>query len=140
MSAVDRSFVDTNIWLYAFVAGQDAAKPAAAASLLQRISIVASVQVINEVCVNLIQKANFTETDVRDLIKSFYVKCLVAPLDQQVLLTASDLRRRYSISFWDSLIVSTALRSQARTLYSEDLQHGMTIDGVLSVVNPFVIK
>jgi predicted nucleic acid-binding protein len=136
MSANDRSFIDTNVWLYALVAG-DHAKSAAAASLLQRSSIAISGQVINEVCVNLIRKANFGEPDVRTLIESFYGKCLVVGLDKSVLLRASELRDRYSLSFWDSTIIASALHCQATILYSEDLQHGLLIDGVLRIVNPF---
>jgi predicted nucleic acid-binding protein len=44
---------------------------------------------------------------------------------------------QYSISWWDSLIVATALRSDCSSLLSEDLQHGLSIEGRLTVVNPF---
>lgn len=45
-------FVDTNIWLYAFISGQDAAKSARARHLLQEnaTSLIVNSQVINEVC------------------------------------------------------------------------------------------
>ena len=115
MSAAERVFIDTNIWLYAFVAG-DRAKTAKAASLLQRSSIAVSVQVINEVCANLIRKAGFREADVRALIESFYAKCLVVALDERVLLRASELRDRYSLSFWNSTIVASAIHCQAAAL------------------------
>jgi len=138
MNAADRAFVDTNVWLYAFVGGQDAEKTAAAASLLQRVAIAVSPQVINEVCVNLVRKANFAEPDVSELINSFFARCLVIPQDEDCLLSASDLRGRYSLSFWDSLIVASAIRSRAAILFSEDLQHGLTVDGGLRIVNPFL--
>jgi predicted nucleic acid-binding protein len=134
----ERSFVDTNVWLYAFVGGQDATKSAAAASLLQRASLAVSVQVINEVCVNLLRKAGVGEAELRELVKSFFAKCLVVPFDQQVLIAASGLREGYSLSFWDSLIVASALSSGASILYSDDLQHELLVDGVLRIINPFV--
>jgi len=136
MSGSERVFIDTNVWLYAFVAG-DAAKSAAAASLIQRSAMAVSVQVINEVCVNLKRKAGQGEVEIRALIESFYAKCLVVPLDKSVLLAASTLRERYSLSFWDSTIVASALQCGAPTLYSEDLQNGLLIDGSLRIVNPF---
>ena len=40
------------------------------------------------------------------------------------------------LSYWDSLIVETALSAGADVLFTEDLQDGQTIDG-LRVVNPF---
>jgi predicted nucleic acid-binding protein len=67
-------FVDTNIWLYAFIAGQDAAKSAKARQLLQEnaTSLIVSSQVINEICVNLIRKAHVPESTLAPLIHSFY--------------------------------------------------------------------
>jgi predicted nucleic acid-binding protein len=138
MSDNERSFIDSNVWLYAFVGGQDPTKSAAAASLLQRESLAVSVQVINEVCVNLLRKAAVGEAELRELVKSFFAKCLVVPLNQQVLVAASDLRERYSLSFWDSLIVASAISSGAKILYSEDLQHELLVDGVLRIINPFI--
>jgi len=59
-------FVDTNIWLYAFVDGDDRRKSTRAKSLLETgVAVVVSPQVINEVCVNLIKKAQFSELQVQ---------------------------------------------------------------------------
>jgi hypothetical protein len=71
-------FVDTNIWLYAFVEGDDRRKSARAKSLLEASrAVIVSPQVINEVCVNLIKKAQFSETQAQQLIESFYAKYVV---------------------------------------------------------------
>lgn len=40
-------------------------------------------------------------------------------------------------SFYDSIIIPSALRAGCKTLYSEDLQHRQTIDKHLPVINPF---
>lgn len=47
------------------------------------------------------------------------------------------LRRRFQLSHWDSTIVAAALRLGCQTLYSEDLQHGVSYEG-LRVINPFL--
>lgn len=137
MTAVEPSFVDSNIWLYAFIAGQDAAKHAQAQQLIQRPGIVVSVQVINEVCVNLIRKASYPEVELRKLMASFYAKYQVASAGEQVLVHASDLRDRYSLSFWDSLLVATAVESNVPILYTEDIQHGLSVEGITTIINPF---
>jgi len=69
-------FVDSNIWLYAFIETQNAAKSSIAKSLIQNkdISIAVSVQIINEVCVNLIRKVHLSEGKIRELIESFHNK------------------------------------------------------------------
>ena len=53
------------------------------------------------------------------------------------MLSASELREAYCLSYWDSLIVTTALESGAAILYSEDLQDGLWINARLQIINPF---
>jgi predicted nucleic acid-binding protein len=85
-------FVDTNIWLYAFVEGDDLRKTADAKSLLEASGVViVSPQVISEVCVNLIKKAQFSEQQVQQLIESFYAKYVVVEVSKALLLKASAL-------------------------------------------------
>jgi len=102
-------FVDTNIWLYAFIEADDTTKSAIARALIQESEPLVSTQVINEVCVNLLRRANFTEEQIGRLIESFYEKYQVIELTRPVLLLVSQLRQRYSLSFWDSTIVAAAL-------------------------------
>jgi predicted nucleic acid-binding protein len=130
-------FIDTNIWLYAFVESGEPAKSSTARALIASAHPVVSTQVINEVCVNLLKRAGFTEEQVGQLIESFYAECGVVELGRPVLLAASQLRRCYSFSFWDSLIVATGLGANVEVLYSEDFQHDQTIDGRLKIQNPF---
>jgi len=131
-------FIDTNIWLYAFIEADDTTKSAIARTLIQESEPVISTQVINEVCVNLLRRAHFTEEQISRLIESFYEKYQVVELAESVLLTASQLRQRYSLSFWDSVIVATALNAGVPVLYSEDMQHEMMIEGELQIRNPFL--
>ena len=45
--------------------------------------------------------------------------------------------KRYGFSYWDSMIVSAALKSECTILCSEDLQHGQVVEKKLKVMNPF---
>jgi predicted nucleic acid-binding protein len=131
-------FIDTNIWLYAFTVGDDPEKTARAKRLIETQSIVfVSIQVLNEVCVNLIKKAHFPEQQIQQLIESFYAKYAVVELSKPLLLRGSVLREQHAFSFWDSLIVAGALAANATVLYSEDLQDGLVIEKHLRIVNPF---
>jgi len=86
-------FIDTNIWLYAFIEMDDTTKSATARMLIQGSEPVISTQIINEVCVNLLRRANFTEEQVSRLVESFYEKYQVLELTKPVLLMASQLRQ-----------------------------------------------
>ena len=130
-------FVDTDLWLYAFVMADDPSKSAIAGKLIADIEPVLSTQVINEVCVNLLRQAIFSEDQISQLIEAFYGKYRMVEPGRSALLEASRLCRAYSLSFWDSTIVSTALNSGVSLLYSEDMQDGMVFEGRLEICNPF---
>jgi len=51
-------------------------------------------------------------------------------------LQAIDLHKKYKYSFWDSLIIQSAIWAKAKMLLTEDLQSGQIIEGV-KIVNPF---
>ena len=52
------------------------------------------------------------------------------------LLAAIDFHRLHELSIWDALIVRSALASGCKVLYTEDLQHDRTFDG-LRIIDPF---
>jgi predicted nucleic acid-binding protein len=61
----------------------------------------------------------------------------VVEFNLKILESASNLRTQYSFSFWDSLIVASALAAEANILYSEDMQDGLIISNQLTLINPF---
>jgi predicted nucleic acid-binding protein len=131
-------FIDTNVWLYAFIEGDDPHKSARAKLLIEASrDVIVSIQVINEVCVNLIKKVQFSEQQVQQVIESFYAKYLVVELNKPLLLKASALRAQCAFSFWDSTIVASALYSDAAVLYSEDMQDGLVVENRVRIINPF---
>jgi predicted nucleic acid-binding protein len=132
-----RAFVDSNIWLYAFINTSDPKKLTAAQQVIRTTDSVVTPQVVNEVCHNLLKKAAWTESQVGTLIDSFFDDVEVIAFDRTLLLSASQLRGLLSLSFWDSLIVAGALQSGVSVLYSEDLQHGLVVDSTLTISNPF---
>jgi len=136
-SASSLAFIDTNIWLYAFSDSQDKRKTQQAKTLIQQTPQIAlSTQVINEVSLNLRRKFQANEQDIRKLIRSLYHNYLIVEFNLTILLQASDLRTAYSVSYWDSLIIASALAVSATTLYTEDMHEGLTINEQLTIINP----
>jgi len=129
--------MDTNIWLYAFIEGCELEKSAGARNLIAASQPVLSVQVINEVCVNLIQKAGFTEPQIRQLVSAFNEKYRVVDIDLDILATASHLREQHVLPYWDSMTIACAIHAGVGILYSDDLPHDLVIDQCLRIINPF---
>jgi len=132
-------FVDTNIWLYSLLRRmEDNDRHRQAADfLLNLASPVINSQVICETCSNLIKKLYMPEEQVRVLIHGWHQDCEVITSNASQHLLASRLRKSYSLSYWDSLIVAAAIDAGCVTLFSEDMQHGQTIESCLTIINPF---
>ena len=136
-----KSFLDSNVWIYALT-DQDEERKEKAENLIEKNKerICFSTQVINEVCLNLKRKSSVSEAEISTLISSFYLNYEIVELNREILLKASDLRTKYNLSFWDGLIVASALLADAEILYSEDMQDGLLIENKLKIINPFKLK
>jgi len=138
-----RCFVDSNVWLYRLLAEltpqnkADARKRSLATDLTNAEDLIISTQVVNEVCSVLSRKASLSESQIKQIIQEFYEGGVVTELSVDNLLSAADLRLRYGFSFWDGLIVASALSANAEILYSEDMQSGLIVSDRLEIVNPF---
>lgn len=131
----DKSFIDTNIFLYAF-STKDNDKQLIAQKIILKESAI-SVQVVNETSNNLLKKLNFNEDQIKKFINSSYTRYEIIDFSKEILTTASDIRRKYKYSYYDSLIISAALIGDCDILFSEDMQHSQIIENRLTIINPF---
>lgn len=132
----DRAFIDSNIWLYAFNKSDETKHLKSKKLISQATNITISSQVVNEVSKNLLYKFRFTEDRIRSIVESMYESYTVLDISKTTIIKASELRERYNFSYFDSLIVSSALLYGCSVLYSEDMQDGLVVDG-LKISNPF---
>jgi predicted nucleic acid-binding protein len=129
-------FVDSNIWLYAFMSFEPG-KTEKSIEIISNTSAILSTQVINELCANLIKKAGYSESEIQQTITNIYSHYQVVCIDEKIIIEASKIRTAYRLSYWDSLIVASAIFSQCPILYSEDMQHNQTIQST-TIINPFL--
>jgi predicted nucleic acid-binding protein len=135
-----RSFVDTNVLVYAHDVSTGA-KHEAARSLVERLwqerTGAVSTQVLQELYVSLRRKAArpLPLEEARALVTD-YLRWEVVVNGAESILDAIALEQRYGISFWDALVVQAARACGAETLYSEDLSDGQVYESV-RVTNPF---
>jgi len=133
MSGAD-PFFDTSVLLY--LLSDDAVKADRVETLLGARGVI-SVQVLNEFAVVALRKLKMPLHEVREILDTIRAVCTVEPITVDAHDRGLAVFERYRFSFYDSILVATALISGARTLYSEDLQHGQVIDKQLRVTNPF---
>ncbi len=63
---------------------------------------------------------------------------MVVDIDASKVLQAIELNIRYGYSYWDSLIIATALQRDCDILYSEDMQHDQLVESKLRIINPLI--
>lgn len=129
-----RAFLDSNILLYAV---SDDARASVAQITVQAAHVI-SVQVLNEFATVARRKLGRSIDDIRLAEKGFRVALEVVPIAIEHHDAALDLMDRYGFSFYDSLIVASALDADCTRLFTEDMQHGQLLDKRLRVINPFI--
>jgi len=132
-------FLDANVLLYASSnAAEDKAKRERAQALMIASPFALSAQVLQEYIANALRKKQLgiSEANIHAMLE-FAATATVLPVSLELILTSVQIRRKFQVSHWDATIIAAALELGCTTLYSEDLNHGQSYNGV-RVVNPFL--
>lgn len=135
-------FLDTNLFIYQ-LEFLDEKKAKTAERIITRGiatgNACISFQIVQE-CLNTIRRKAEIPLGLAETQK--YLQTVLFPLwtimpSQRIYLRALSIQDDYRLSFYDALAVAAALDRGCSRLYSEDLQHGQRIEGLV-IVNPFV--
>ena len=133
-------FVDTNVFIYAY-SDDDMIKHKKAENLLRKdlaeSSITISVQILSEFY-SVMAKSKLPHSEIAYYVKEIAKQTYVKSITIETIELCLRIKEKYHFSWWDSLVLSTALESNCSILYSEDLQHGQIIENSLKIMNPFV--
>ncbi len=133
----DKVFIDSNLLIYSV--STEMSKRIAVESLFQKnYEFVISIQVVNEFSNVCFKKNLLSTTDLEKLVNGFFAFFKVSPIEASTILLAYSIKSRYGFSYYDALIVATALESKCTLLFSEDLQHNQLIENILQIKNPFI--
>lgn len=135
------SFLDTNILLYSFSTDRAEQKKSDIARALlksRQHDWTLSVQVLQEFYVQATRPTRrfpLSHEDALDILRVL-LRFRVQDNTLRVFHGALKIKSTYGLSYWDSAILSAALAAGCGQLFSEDLSHGMVVEGVM-IVNPF---
>jgi len=134
-----RVFIDSNVLLYTRDLKLSEKAQAALDWLreaVRRNSACTNLQVLNEVTNVMLRKRGdlsaqeiFTQVDELRALG-------VSPIDEQTVSAARRIRLQTGYSWWDCLLLASALELGCKFFLSEDLRDGQAIEG-LTIVNPF---
>jgi predicted nucleic acid-binding protein len=128
------SFFDTNVLVY--LASTDPAKADRAEAAIAKGGSI-SVQVLNELANVARRKMRMSWGDTHAFLDMLRNLLTVHPITVETHDTGLGLAERYGLSIYDAMIAASALHAGCDTLCSEDMQHGMSLEEGLRIVNPF---
>ena len=128
------NFLDTNVVVYAADPGDT--NRAVAARLIASGGFV-SVQVLNEMANVLRNKKQLAWVETVEALQLVTGLLEVTPMTLEMHLLAVTLAQRYGAHIYDATILAAALLAGCDTLYTEDMQNGLLVEGRLRIVNPF---
>jgi predicted nucleic acid-binding protein len=127
--------IDTNVAFYALTLGEKCNR---AREVLREVDFL-SVQVLNEYASAARRKLRREWEAVAGDVSALRVAGgSVRPISDGSNFEAIKIADRYQLQFYDALMIAVALDNGATTLYSEDMQHGLVINGTLTITNPFL--
>jgi len=130
-------FLDTNVLVYLFDADAPEKQARARELFRQDADIRLNTQVLQEFYVAATRKLAkpLAPEQARRVVDDLGV-FPVARISHHLVLSAIDRSTASQVSFWDGLIIETALAEGTRRLVSEALHDGWEIEG-MRVWNPF---
>jgi predicted nucleic acid-binding protein len=135
----DKTFIDTNVLMYAHDVAAGAKHQIAETvfrELWSERTGVLSVQVLQEFYVNVTRKipVPLSKEAARQVVSNYEIWCTETTSAE--VSAAFRIEDESRIGFWDALIVSSAAKSGATRLLSEDFNAGQRIAGIV-IENPF---
>jgi predicted nucleic acid-binding protein len=126
--------LDSNVVIY--LTDRDPEKSARSKALIAEGGWI-SAQVLNEVAAVAHRKVRLAWPAVHELlalVRSFFI---VEPLTLETHEQTVFLAERYKLDIYDSAVVASALLAGCDTLWSEDMHHGLVVEGTLTIRNPY---
>jgi predicted nucleic acid-binding protein len=134
-----KAFVDTNLLVYLY-SDTDVSKKEHIIQTIDVYERFVSTQVLNEFCNVCIRKLKLPLSAVQNAVEEICNACNLVIIDDSTVRKALELHERYGYSYYDSLIIASALECGCSILLSEDMADGQIIDENLAIKNIFVNK
>lgn len=134
----DKILLDTNLWVYSFASSETEKQHKIQTLIDENFQfIVVSSQILGELF-NVFTRKKLKSTEAaKEIILEIVTTFPVFEVDTLKVLQAININAKYGYSYWDSLILATALIGNCASVYSEDMHHDQIIEDKLRIVNPF---
>ena len=130
----DRAFIDTNILLYLYTQ-DEGHKKLNCEKMLFDYDWVISIQVINEFSNIMIRKLSADINEIKNIIEDIIKNFEICEISTETVFKALDLKNKYKYSYYDSLILSSAIENGCKVTFSEDMHDNQKVE-TTTIINP----
>ncbi|MDR0446095.1 MAG: PIN domain-containing protein [Oscillospiraceae bacterium] len=131
-----KAFVDTNVFAYLYT-DDEPEKRECAVNAINAFDCFLSTQTLNEFCNICTKKWRLPLSDIRRALKRIYSCGTLLPIDFGTIDKALDLYEKYNYSYYDCLMLASAINADCEYILSEDMADGQIIEGCLKILNIF---
>lgn len=128
--------IDTNVLIYLHDSSSPKKRDISKNLLADNPAI--SSQVISEYLNTTRRLLNVSKEDLLANTSVLFSDCPITHVSPETLLFAASLVKKYHFQLFDAVIVASAVESGCKTLYSEDVQHGLVVNKKITILNPFL--
>jgi predicted nucleic acid-binding protein len=108
---------------------QDEKKKAIAHQILSlNQEVLLNTQVINESINVFIKRFNISFVQIQKIVEEIIYYLPVRAIDENTIRLGLKIHNKYHYSYYDALIISSAVQNECSVLYSEDLHHNQKIE------------
>jgi len=136
----DRVFLDTNIIIYLYSVDEDD-KRDISRKFVNSTDCITSIQAMNEAGNVWFGKYSLGKIEIARYLDEIEAVCdEIMLVRRKTINLAMDIKDRYGHSFYDSLMLASAIEANCTIILTEDMQDGQVIDDTLKIMNPFSHK
>ncbi len=130
----EKAFVDTNILVYLYPE-DEVEKRDKSRSIFGTYECITSTQALNELSNVMIKNFKVNPFEVSAAVDEIAENCQVTMVGLETIKSALDISERYKYSYYDSLIISSALENGCKLLLTEDMSDKQNIESNLTIKN-----
>ncbi len=133
-----KAFLDTNILIY-FYSENEVHKRNASCHALNNYNCVTSTQALNEASNVWLKKYGWSSEKIKKHLDNIELICdKIVSIQKDTINKALDLKDCYGYSYYDCLMLASALEYKCNVILTEDMSDGQLIDNELKIINPFI--
>ncbi len=133
----DKIYLDTNIIIYLYSTDEPSKRQDCLNLIKEYQEIIINIHVLNEFTNIMLKKFKLKHDDVISAISELVTNFTTVSFDVKTIQSAIQISNKYKFSYFDSLMIASALENKCSLFVSEDLQHNQVVDDFLKIINPF---